>query len=427
MPELDLLIRGAEPMPEIGIAEGKIVSFHAGSAREEIDADGLLALPGIVDAHVHFNEPGRADWEGWETGSRAAAAGGVTTVCDMPLNSTPPLVDVAAFDAKLAAARAGSVCDFAFWGGLVPQSADRLEPLATRGVIGFKAFMSNSGLNDFPRADLATLRAGMKSAAKLNLPVAVHAEFDQDRPRLGTGVRDYLASRPIELETAAIHAALEIAGETGCALHIVHVSSARGLDLIARAKAHGRNVTCETCPHYLVFTGEDMERIGAAAKCAPPMRDAKNLEALWRHVHNGGVDTLGSDHSPSPWKLKEEADFFKVWGGISGVQHLLSVLLDAGLDPETFSRLASENPARRFRLPHKGRLEAGADADLILVDTRAEHAVRAEDLFYRHQHSPYVGRTLHTLVRRTFLRGQTVFHDGKIIAKPSGNLVKPAV
>ena len=427
MPELDLLIRGAEPISEIGIAAGKIVSFEAGDAREEIDARGLLVLPGVVDAHVHFNEPGRADWEGWETGSRAAAAGGVTTVCDMPLNSTPPLVDAAAFDAKLAAAQASSVCDFAFWGGLIPHSADKLEALATRGVMGFKAFMSDSGIPDFPKADLATLRAGMKSAAKLNLPVAVHAEFDQDHPRLGTGVRHYLDSRPIEMETAAIRAALDIAGETGCALHVVHVSSARGLDLIARARQRGLNVTCETCTHYLVFTGEDMERIGAAAKCAPPMRDAANREALWRHVHNNEVDTLGSDHSPSPWELKADTDFFQAWGGISGVQHLLPVLLDAGMEPELFSRLASENPARRFRLPHKGRLEIGGDADLVLVDLRAEHSVRAEDLLYRHQHSPYVGRTLHAMVRRTLLRGQTVFHDGKIVAKPAGNLVKPSL
>jgi allantoinase len=427
MPDFDLLIRGAEPFPEIGIADGRIVSFSPGSTREEINADGLLALAGVVDAHVHFNEPGRADWEGWETGSRGAIAGGVTTVCDMPLNSTPPLVDAAAFDAKLAAASAKSFCDFAFWGGLVPQNAARLEPLAKCGVMGFKAFMSDSGIDDFPRADLATLRTGMKSAAKLRLPVAVHAEFDQDQPRRGTGVRDYLSSRPVAMETAAIRAALDLAGETGCALHIVHVSSAPGMELIARAKIRGVNVTCETCTHYLVFTGDDMERLGAAAKCAPPMRDAENLEALWSHVNRGNVDTLGSDHSPSPWKLKTDTDFFKVWGGISGVQHLLPVLLDAGMEPDLFSRLASENPARRFRLPHKGRLELGADADLALVDLLGRQIIRAEDLFYRHRHSPYVGRTLNTVVRRTILRGRTVFQDGKIIAKRAGNLVKPVL
>ncbi len=426
MAEFDLLIRGAHPLPEIGIAEGRIVSLgDGGAAREEIDASGLLVLPGVVDAHVHFNDPGRADWEGWETGSRGAVAGGVTTVCDMPLNSTPPLVDAAAFDAKLAAASAKSVCDFSFWGGLIPQSVDKLAALAERGVMGFKAFMSHSGIDDFPKANLATLRAGMQRAAKLNLPVAVHAEFDCDLPRSGTGVRDYLASRPIESECAAIRAALDIAGEAGCALHVVHVSSSRGMELIAEAKQRGVNATCETCTHYLVFTGKDMEQLGAVVKCAPPMRDAENLAQLWEHLRGGRVDTVGSDHSPSPWKLKEPADFFQVWGGISGVQHLLPVLLDAGLAPDRLAQLAAENPARRFRLPGKGRLEIGADADLVLVDTRQRITIRAEELLYRHKHSPYVGRTLTARVVRTILRGQTVFKDGNIVAKPMGRLVKP--
>jgi allantoinase len=198
------------------------------------------------------------------------------------------------------------------------------------------------------------------------------------------------------------------------------------MDLIAQAKTRGVNVTCETCTHYLVFTGEDMERIGVTAKCAPPMRDAENLAALWDHVRKGGVDTVGSDHSPAPGKLKKGRDFFKVWGGISGVQHLLPVLLDVGMEPKLFSRLASENPAKRFRLPNKGKLEVGADADLVFVDQRTTHTVEMTDLFYRHRHSPYIGRTLHNVVRRTLLRGQTVFQDGKIVAKGLGNLVKPA-
>ena len=427
MPDFDLLIQGAQPFPNIGIAEGKIVSLDHGRAREEIQATGLRVLPGVVDAHVHFNEPGRADWEGWETGSRAAVAGGVTTVGDMPLNSTPPLVTAEAFEAKLVAAKAKAIGDFAFWGGLVPASVNQMEQLAAYGVIGFKAFMCHSGIDDFPRADLATLRTGMKRAAQLGLPVAVHAEFDPTGKPDGMTVRDYLKSRPVELETAAIHAAIEIAGETGCALHVVHVSSARGLDLIAQAKTKGVNVTCETCPHYLIFTGEDMEQIGAAAKCAPPMRDAANREALWERVGKGGVDTIGSDHSPSPWSLKEDKNFFKVWGGVSSVQHLLPVLLDAEMEPELLARLTAENPAKRFRLPGKGKIEIGADADLVLVDMDAPHTVTKDELFYRHPHSPYVGRKLRAVVRRTLVRGQTVFQDGKIVAKTMGNLVKPVL
>jgi allantoinase len=412
-------------MPVIGIVDGKIATLTEATGRVELDARGWFVFPGVVDAHVHFNEPGRTEWEGWATGSRGAVAGGVTTVCDMPLNSTPPVVTVEAFDAKRAAAEAQSICDFALWGGLVTDHLDDLEPLAERGVMGFKAFMAHSGIDDFPKADLATLRAGMLRAAALKLPVAVHAEFDRDRPFGGEGVRDYLASRPVEMETDAIRAALDLAGETGCALHVVHVSSGSGLELISEAKAKGVNVTVETCPHYLVFTDEDMERLGAVAKCAPPMRSEANRLALWQHLRVGRFDTVGSDHSPSPWAMKTDVDFFKVWGGISGVQHLLAVLLDAGVEPDLLARLTGEHPARRFRLPGKGRLEIGADADLALVELGGVHDVTAESLFYRHRHSPYVGQRLRARVRRTILRGQTVFLDGKITATSHGQLIKP--
>jgi allantoinase len=425
MPEFDVLIRGARDVPELGIADGKIAAFSTGSAAEEVDATGLLLLPGVLDAHVHFNEPGRTDWEGWKTGSQGAAAGGVTTVCDMPLNSTPPLVDAAAFDAKHRAAAAQAVCDFAFWGGLTPQSLDALEPLANCGVIGFKAFMSHSGISDFPKVDLACLRRGMKRAAALDLPVAVHAEFDDARDPHGTTVRDYLASRPVDMELNAIRAALDIAGDTGCALHVVHVSSAQGIQLITAAKKAGVDVTCETCPHYLIFTGDDMEQLGAVAKCAPPMRDAANRERLREDVLAGRVDTVGSDHSPSPWALKEPADFLEVWGGISGIQHLLPLLLDLDLPPAQLSQLVAEHPARRFRLPGKGRLQIGMDADLVFVEMGTAHEIFATDLMYRHRHSPYVGRTLRACVRRTMLRGRTVFHDGAIVSPPGGRLITP--
>jgi len=436
MPEYDLLIRGATPLPEIGITDGVCAGFTAASAREEIDASGLLVLPGVIDAHVHFNEPGRTDWEGWATGSRAAVAGGITTVCDMPLNSHPPAVTADAFHAKRQAAEAQAVCDFALWGGLVPGHVDDLDALASCGVIGFKAFMANSGIDDFPKVDLATLREGMRRAARLGLPVAVHAEFDREREPRGdreplrgaVSVADYLASRPIESECDAIRAAIDLAAETHCALHVVHVSGGRGVSLIAEARARGVDVTAETCPHYLVFTDDDMQRLGAVAKCAPPFRDAGERAALIEHVRAGRVETIGSDHSPSPWAMKMEDDFFRVWGGIAGIQHLLPLLLerDLGLDADLIARLTAEQVARRFRLRGKGRLANGYDADLTLVDLSEDYEITPESLFYRHRVSPYVGRRLRARIRRTLVRGRTVFHDGHITADRGGRLLTPS-
>jgi allantoinase len=430
MPDYDLLVRGASPLPIIGIADGRFAGFTEASAREEIDATGLLVLPGAIDAHVHFNEPGRTEWEGWTTGSRAAVAGGVTMVCDMPLNSHPPVVTADAFEAKRQAADAQAICDFALWGGLVPGQVDELESLAACGAIGFKAFMANSGIDDFPKVDLGTLRAGMHRAAALRLPVAVHAEFDCERTRhklrAGTSVTAYLASRPISAECDAIRAALEIAGETACALHVVHVSSARGLSLIIEARARGVDVTAETCPHYLVFTGDDMERLGAVAKCAPPLRDEEERAALLAQVRAGHVDTIGSDHSPSPWSMKTDADFFRVWGGIAGVQHMLPILLDAGLGVRAVARLTAEHVARRFRFEGKGRIVAGHDADLTLIELDDAREVTAESLFYRHRVSPYVGRRLRARVQQTLVRGRTVFRDGRILADRGGHLLTPS-
>jgi allantoinase len=420
----DVLIRGARNQPFIGIAAGRFAGFEDGEAREVIDASGLLALPGVIDAHVHFNEPGRADWEGLATGSRACAAGGTTTFCDMPLNAHPPTIDGPSFDAKRAAAERESMVDFALWGGLVPGNLDALEALRDRGVIGVKAFMATSGIDDFPMVELATLRTGMQRAASLGMLVAVHAELERPALRRGSSVRDYLVSRPIEIELDAIRAALDLAGETGCALHVVHVSSAAGVALVAAARQRGMDVTCETCPHYLTLTEADMETLGAVAKCAPPLREEAARRALLAEVRAGRVTTIGSDHSPAPMTMKTDPDFFNVWGGISGCQHLLPLLLNLDLSPEQIAQLTATNVADRMGLMgRKGRMEIGHDADLVLVDPAAPHPVTAGSLYYRHRHSPYVGRTLRARVVRTFLRGQTVFLDGKIVGSPQGRFL----
>jgi allantoinase len=413
----DLVIRGATvvlpgvfPVVADVAIDGETIAAvgpELEAGREELDARGLHVLPGAIDAHVHFNEPGRTDWEGWATGSRALAAGGATACVEMPLNAHPPTIDGAAFDAKVAAARAASVVDFALWGGLVPGNLDRLDELAERGVVGFKAFMCDSGIEDFPAVDDDTLHAGMRRAAALGLPVAVHAERPArlTTPR-GTGWRDFVASRPVEAELEAIETALALARDTGCSLHVVHVSTAAGVDLVAGAE--GVDATCETCPHYLALTEDDLETLGTRAKCAPPLRSARERDALWARLTAGRIAFVASDHSPCPPAMKE-GDFTTAWGGIAGAQTTLGLLLER-LAPQTAAALTSANPAKRLRLP-KGRLEPGADADLVLVDLRDRRAPELQD---RHKLSPFAARPLPRIVR-TLVRG----------GSPHGRLIIP--
>jgi allantoinase len=333
-----------------------------------------------------------------------------------------------------------SVTDFALWGGLVPGNLEELPELAACGVIGFKAFMSNSGLEEFGAADDLTLLEGMRIAASLGLPVAVHAESDAITGALSsrlkalgkTSIRDYLESRPVIAELEAISRAILFAQETGCALHLVHVSSGRGVVLASEAKARGADVTIETCPHYLAFTEEDLERLGAPAKCAPPLRSKLEQELLWQEVLKGQVDIVGSDHSPAPPSMKTSNDFFAIWGGISGVQSSLNVLLTQGLQARglslpQISSLVSKNPAKRFKLASKGQLELGFDADLVLLDLNASFILNPEMLEYRHKQSPYLAQEFTGAVKRTVSRGQTVFLDGQDTSLPAqGRLVKPA-
>ncbi len=448
MSEFDLLLRHGTLVSsagvrraDLGIADGVIVAEApelAGSADEEIDCAGLHVFPGVIDAHVHFNEPGRAEWEGFATGTRALAAGGATTYIEMPLNAHPPTTDGASFRLKLAAAEASSLVDFALWGGLVPGNLECLDELAEAGVVGFKAFMSASGIDDFSAVDDLTLYEGMARAAQLGRIVAVHAENDTVTRELAaralaegrTGIRDYLASRPIVAELEAIERAILFAEETGCALHVVHVSTGRGVALVAAARQRGVDVSCETCPHYLVFTEEDVEAIGALAKCAPPVRSAAERDQLWGYLADGTLPMVASDHSPAPASMKSDPNFFRVWGGISGCQTLLQLMLTEGyhgraLPLTLIARVTAEYVAQRFRLPGKGLLAIGSDADLALVDLDATSTLRPEDLFYRHPHSPYVGRQLRGRIMRTILRSRTVYRDGKMVSNPIGRLVTP--
>ena len=447
---LDLVVRGGRIVTpegvydvELGILHGKIVRMEpevTDPTHAELDAAGRYVFPGIVDAHVHFNEPGRTEWEGLAYGSLALAAGGGTCFFDMPLNSEPPVLDAAALRTKRELAEQQSCVDFALWGGLVPGNLDKLAGLRDAGAIGLKAFMSNSGIDSFPRVDAKSLHEGMRRAAKLGLLVAVHAEDDalaakftaEQKTKGRKDAKAWLASRPVEVELAAIRQAIEFAGETGCALHIVHVSSPEGVALITEARGMRVDVTAETCSHYLLLNDKDVAKLGAPAKCAPPIRDEKRRVALWQELRAGNIQTVGSDHSPSPPDMKTSKDFFEIWGGIAGVQHGFQLLMNecaetADKDLPRLAAVLARNVARRFRIDHrKGLLAVGRDADFTLVEFGAKRTIKADELWTRHRISPYVGRASKARVTHTYVRGCPVWADGGVASgSPKGQFLRP--
>lgn len=443
---IDTIVRGGTLVrpdgrvkADILMSEGRIAEIAPDlkHAAHEIDATGLHVFPGVIDVHLHFNEPGRTAWEGAETGSSALAAGGGTLFFDMPLNSTPCTITADAVDAKRAALEASSVTDFGLWGGLVPGSVGQMSAMAERGVVGFKAFMCDSGLAEFAYSDDRTLRDGMREAARLGLPVAVHAESEEMTRTLassmtGSTAQDFLASRPVAAEVHAIARAVDLAGETGAKLHIVHVSTGSGVAKAVEGRARGVDVSIETCPHYLFFTDEDLDAIGVAVKCAPPLRHRSEQGLLWEAVLEGGVDIIASDHSPSEPSLKIAGDFRASWGGVAGVQSTLAVLLERGLDGrrirfERISALLAAHPAARFRIPSKGALVTGNDADLLLLDPSRSYTLDPAQLLQRHKMSPYIGFEFSGMVVRTIRRGETIFLNGEIVAETRGKFVRPHV
>jgi len=422
--------RSCEGHPfELAIEHGRIVDVGAVlsmSASRRIDVQGAILLPGMVDAHVHFNEPGHEDWEGIATGSRACAAGGVTTFVDMPLNSIPCTVDGASFDAKRARAEASSLVDFALWGGIVPGALPEIAALAQRGVAGFKAFLCDSGLPEFSMTDADTLREAMRRIADTGLILALHAEWPASLSTpLDTSAEAFLASRPVKAEVDAVCMAAALAGETGCRLHIVHISHPDVLAAVLDARARGVDITCETCPHYLLLDQTTVHTRGALAKCAPPLRNASAVDGLWQGLQRGQIDTIGSDHSPSPPSMKE-GSFGSAWGGIAGVQYSLSLL--ASSRPSRLPELVqamSFRPAERLGFSKKGRLEPGYDADFVVYDPSDSWTVSPAECFHRHPVSVYDGLHVRGRVKATYVRGQIVFEKGQPVAGVRGRLITP--
>jgi allantoinase len=414
---------------------------------QELDASDCVVLPGLVDTHVHVNEPGRTDWEGFESASRAAASGGVTTIVDMPLNSRPPTTDVAALELKHQAARGRVWVDVAFWGGAIPGNTADLAGLEAAGVCGVKAFLVDSGVPEFPPLDEPGLLDAMGECARRDLTLLVHAELPGPIRAVAAGERRYAAwrsSRPPAAEVEAIerlvrHARALAAAGLAPRIHVVHVSAAESLAVLAEARSEGLAVTAETCPHYLALAAEEIEDGATLFKCAPPIREAENRERLWSGLRTGTISLVASDHSPSPPASKafEEGDFARAWGGINSLGLGLSVLWTEaaarGFEIDDLARWMAAEPARLCGLDAvKGALRAGAEADFVLFDPEEQWAVRPEDLWTRHRITPYLGRALRGRVRATYLRGERVFARGgagtagAFDGKPRGRLRAPS-
>jgi allantoinase len=463
MPPAHLVIRGprvvlpdAIAAASIHIVADKIVAVssydNVPAGCELIEAsDQSLVMPGLVDTHVHINEPGRTSWEGFATATRAAAAGGVTTLVDMPLNSIPPTTTVAGFAEKLTAARGQCFVDVGFWGGVVPGNTSELEPLKAAGVVGFKCFLIHSGVEEFPNVSESDLREAMPELAKPGGLLIVHAEVpgpiesavipschasadavispDICPDKYAT----FLASRPRAAEDEAVELMIKLSREFGARVHIVHHSSADSLSLLREARAAGVNITVETCPHYLAFAAEDIPDGATEYKCCPPIRERENCEQLWAALADGTIDFIVSDHSPCPpeMKLRDRGDFLQAWGGISSLQLRLPIVWTEskrrGFSLADLARWLCSAPAKLVGLDsQKGLIASGFDADLVVWNPDKQFRVEGEALHHRHKLTPYQGRILDGVVEKTFLRGRLIYDQGELLGDPKGQLLTKA-
>lgn len=403
-----------------------------------VDAGDAVVSPGLVDAHVHVNEPGRTDWEGFATATRAAAAGGVTTLVDMPLNSIPPTTTLGGFKEKLEAADGQCRIDAAFWGGVIPGNTPELKPLLDAGVCGFKCFLVDSGVPEFPHVTESNLLEAMPEIAKQNSVLLVHAELSEPIDNAAADLKDadaqdyqtFLKSRPRAAENEAVKLMIRLCRETGAGIHIVHHSSSDVLPLLKTAKADGLPLTVETCPHYLTFAAEEIPDGATHFKCCPPVRERENREKLWAALDEGVIDMIVSDHSPCTPNLKllEKGDFLEAWGGIAALQFSLSVIWTEaqkrGFGLRELTRWMSEAPAKLAGLDNrKGRLAVGFDADIVIWHPEKEFQVVPEIIHFKNKVTPYSGMTLRGVVEATFVRGEKVYDNGKFSDNPTGMLL----
>lgn len=423
------------------VTRGRIIAVvpprEAPSAAATVDVGTAALLPGIVDTHVHINEPGRTEWEGFATATQAAAAGGVTTVVDMPLNSLPATTTVPALEVKARAAAGHALVDYGFWGGAVPENLEDLEPLARAGVLGFKCFLVPSGVDEFRHMTEADLVRVMRRLAGLDRVLLVHAELPGPIAAVAPAGGDprryaaWLRARPRAAELEAIDLLLLLSLETGCRVHIVHLSCAAALERIENARRSGARVTVETCPHYLTFAAEEIPDGGTAFKCAPPVRERENREHLWNGLERGLIDLVASDHSPAPPALKhlETGDFLAAWGGIASLELALAATWTGararGHGLPALARWLAQGPAHLAGLRHKGRLAPGCDADLVAFDPDVEWTVDPARLHQRHPVTPYAGLALRGKVLRTYLRGSCVYVEGRVLGAPGGVWLRP--